>query len=195
METTAGLARIAPVESPYDMQLAAELSRWMPPGSEVEPLGVFRVLALNLPMMQRMLPLGSGLLNHPSISHRERELIVQRTCALAGAEAEWATHVFAFGKVAGISRDQTASLTHGGPGDACWTDERDRLLIRFCDQLHQTATITAELRAELAAHWSPGQIVELLVVAGWYRTFSYVVNGAGVAPESFMPRFTDFPLS
>ncbi|HWH33493.1 MAG TPA: hypothetical protein VNU01_12555 [Egibacteraceae bacterium] len=192
--TTAGLERIAPVEPPYDAEVDAELGRWMPPGSPFEPLQVFRVLARNLPLMQRMLPLGSGLLNHPSVSHRDRELIIQRTCALAGAEAEWATHVFAFGKAVGITREQTASLVFGGPADACWTDERDRLVIELCDQLHATATVTPDLRGRLAREFDDGQVVELLVIAGWYRTFSYVVNGAGVTPEEFVPRFTDFPL-
>lgn len=191
---TEGLERIAPVEAPYEPEVAAELSRWMPPGSQMDPLQVFRVLARNVPLMQRMLPLGSGLLNHPSVTHRDREILIQRTCALAGAEAEWATHVFAFGKAAGITREQTGSLVYGGPADACWTEERDRLLIELCDELHATATVTTELRGRLAAEFEPGQIVELLVIAGWYRMFSYVVNGAGVTCETFVPRFSDYPL-
>lgn len=192
--TKAGLERIAPVEAPYDEDVSAELSRWMPPGSQFEPLQVFRVLAHNVPLMQRMLPLGSGLLNHPSVTHRDREIVIQRTCALAGAEAEWATHVFAFGKAVGITREQTGSLVYGGPADDCWTDERDRLVIELCDELHATATVAPELRARLAAVFEPAQVVELLVIAGWYRTFSYVVNGTGVTPEPFVPRFTDYPL-
>lgn len=194
METTAKTDALAAVQAPYEPEIDAELTRWMPPGLDLEPIGVFRMLALNLPLMQRMLPLGSGLLNKPSVTHRDRELIIQRTCALAGAEAEWATHVWAFGKAVGIGREQTTSLLYGGADDACWTDERDRLLIRLCDELHHTATITPELRAELQTVWPDGQIVELLVIVGWYRTFSYVVNGAGVTPEEWAPRFTDFPL-
>jgi len=194
METRAQTDALAAVQKPYEPEIDAELTRWMPPGLDLEPIEVFRMLALNLPLMQRMLPLGSGLLNKPSVSHRDRELIIQRTCALAGAEAEWATHVWAFGKAVGIGREQTTSLLYGGPEDACWTEERDRLVIRLCDELHHTATITPELRAALQAVWPDGQIVELLVIAGWYRTFSYVVNGAGVRPEEWAPRFTDFPL-
>lgn len=193
-ETMAGVDRVAPVEPPYEAEVAEELARWMPPGSQFEPLQVFRVLARNVPLMKRMLPLGSGLLNHPSVSHRDREVIIQRTCALAGAEAEWATHVFAFGKAVGITREQTTSLVYGGADDDCWTQKRDRLLIRMCDQLHAEATITPELRAALVAEFGEPQVVELLVIAGWYRTFSYVVNGTGVTPEPFVPRFTDFPL-
>ena len=192
--TTTGLERIAALEPPYHAEVQAELDRWMPPGSPFDPLQVFRVLALNLPLMQRMLPLGSGLLNHPTVTHRDRELVIQRTCALAGAEAEWATHVFAFGKAVGITREQTGSLVYGGAADACWTQERDRLLIELCDQLHATATLTDDLRGRLATVFDEAQIVELLVIAGWYRTFSYVVNGAGVTPEPFVPRFADFPL-
>lgn len=194
MDTTTRLDRVEPVTAPYDEAVAAELGRWMPPGVEVDPIQVFRVLAHNLPLMERMLPLGSKLLNKPSVSHRDRELIVQRTCALAGAEAEWATHVWAYGKAVGIDRAQTVSLLYGQSDDECWTDERDQMVIRLCDELHATATVTPELRAALAQQFSPSEMVELIVIAGWYRTFSYLINAAGITPEEWAPRFSDFPL-
>jgi 4-carboxymuconolactone decarboxylase len=36
-----------------------------------------------------MRPLGAGLLGHGRLSMRERELVIDRACARAGAEYEW----------------------------------------------------------------------------------------------------------
>jgi len=33
------------------------------------------------------------------------------------------------------------SITHGNPADACWIDERDRLLIEASDALHDNADL------------------------------------------------------
>jgi hypothetical protein len=38
--------------------------------------------------MSRMRPLGSGILNHGLVPPRDREIVLHRTCARAGAEYE-----------------------------------------------------------------------------------------------------------
>ena len=51
------MARIQPVEPPYDSRIAAQLERMMPPG--IEPILLFRTVAKNLPMATAMGPWGS----------------------------------------------------------------------------------------------------------------------------------------
>ena len=41
----------------------------------------------------------------------------------------------------------------------------------------------------LRKHWSDEQLVELVVLAGFYHTISFVVNGLGVELEPGAPRF------
>jgi hypothetical protein len=48
------------------------LGRWMPLGAAVEPLALFRTLAVHRELMSRMRPLGSGILNHGEVSPRDR---------------------------------------------------------------------------------------------------------------------------
>jgi hypothetical protein len=49
--------------------------------------------------------------------------------------------------------------------------------------------VSDELWAALAARWSPPQLLELLVVAGWYRLLAGVLNAARVERETWAARF------
>jgi 4-carboxymuconolactone decarboxylase len=181
-------ARIPPLEPPYDDATAEMLRKWMPPGGDVEPLRLFRTLAVHDDLASRMRPLGAGILGHGRIDAREREIVIHRTCALSGAEYEWGVHVLAFGQPLGLTDEQIAATVTGTAADDCWS-ERDALLIRLCDELHETATVSDLLWTELAKQWSPDLLIELLVTAGWYRLLSYVINAAAVEREPWAARF------
>jgi hypothetical protein len=84
-------------------------------------------------------------------------------------------HVTTFAAKAGLTEDQIASLTTGGPEDACW-DDADRVLIQLCDGLHRSCTVDDELWARLCTYHGDEAILELLMLAGAYRTVSYLVN-------------------
>jgi 4-carboxymuconolactone decarboxylase len=180
--------RIAPLQPPYEPQLAAMLAKWMPPGSEVEPLALFRTLAVHDGLFSRMRPLGAGLLGHPRLDPRERELLILRTCARAGAEYEWGVHVVAFARPLGLSDEQIAATVHGAVDDAVWS-QADAQLIAAADALYETNAIPEELWAKLAARLRDDQLVELVILAGWYRLISYVINAARVELEPWAERF------
>ena len=57
------------------------------------------------------------------------------------------------------------------------------------DALHDGATVADELWAALAAEWTADQLIELIVVAGFYHTVSFVVNALQVEREPFAARF------
>jgi 4-carboxymuconolactone decarboxylase len=87
-ESTTAVPRIAPLEPPYDPDTETMLRKWMPPGSPLDPLALFRTLQVHDELASRMRPLGAGILGHGRVAPRERELIIHRTCARAGAEYE-----------------------------------------------------------------------------------------------------------
>ena len=41
----------------------------------------------------------------------------------------------------------------------------------------------------LATRFDHRQLLELLVIAGWYRLLSYVINAVGIEREPWAPRF------
>ena len=181
--------RIAPLEPPYDPDTGEMLKRWMPPGAAVEPLALFRTLAVHGELMSRMRPLGSGILNHGQVAPRDREIVLHRTCARAGAEYEWGVHAVAFAETVGLSPEQVAATAaEDGARDPSWS-EQDVLLVRLADELHDTATVSDDLWRRLAGHYNDQQLLELVVTAGWYRTIAYVTNAARVTLEPWAARF------
>jgi 4-carboxymuconolactone decarboxylase len=119
------------------------------------------------------------------VEPRDREIVIHRTCARAGAEYEWGVHVLAFGKPLGLSDEQIAATVGGDCDDPVW-NEPDSQLIALADELHDTGTVSDALWAKLARRFSDEQ---LLVIAGWYRLMSYVINAAGVQREPWAARF------
>ena len=83
MTAPAPSPRIAALTPPFAPELDAMLKKWMPPGSAVPPLALFRTLAVHPELSSRMRPLGAALLGHGLLTPRERELVIQRTCARA----------------------------------------------------------------------------------------------------------------
>jgi alkylhydroperoxidase family enzyme len=159
----------------------------MPPGSGVEPLKLFRTLVVNQDLADRMRPLGAGLLGHGRLSLRERELVIDRATARAGAEYEWGVHVTAFGEAAGLTEDELDATAAGGPGD--FADPADADLITLVDELHDTAAVSDDLWARLAARYDEPTLLELVILAGWYRLIAGVINAVGIELEPWAARF------
>lgn len=180
--------RIAPLEPPYDDETAEILRKWMPPGADVEPLKLFRTFAVHPDLAARMRPLGAGILGHGLVDPREREIVIHRTCARAGAEYEWGVHAVAFAPAVGLTEAQLAATATGDAGDPAWS-ERDALLVAMCDELHETATVSDDLWERLSREWPPEQLLELVITAGWYRLIGYVINACGIEPEDWSQSF------
>jgi 4-carboxymuconolactone decarboxylase len=180
--------RVAPLEPPYEPAIGAMLSKWMPAGSTIEPLALFRTLAIHDELFARMRPLGAGILGHGRIEPREREIVIHRTCARAGAEYEWGVHVVAYGKPLGLTDAQIAASVSGSAEDPAWS-ESDRLLVRLADELHDTGTVGSSLWSALARRYAHDQLLELVIIAGWYRLLSSVINAVGIPLELWAARF------
>src|SRR5687767_5653984 len=129
--------RIEPVVPPYDDETAAVLDRMGP------PIQLFRVFARRPDLARGVVGWGSYYLSRKSaLTLRQRELVIDRTTALCGADYEWGVHIAAFAEKAGLTADQIASLARGHHTDDCWTDAADRAVLRAVDELHATADLT-----------------------------------------------------
>jgi 4-carboxymuconolactone decarboxylase len=178
--------RIQPLEPPYPDDIAETLRRMMPPG--VDPLNLFRTAAHNEHILERFRTTGAYLLNFGKLDPVEREIVVHRTCARCRCEYEWGVHAAFYARSVGLSEAQLASTVHGDASDETWS-ERQALLVRFADELHDTATVSDALWAELETRWEPAELIELLALAGFYHLVSYMANAARVSPEPFAKPF------
>jgi 4-carboxymuconolactone decarboxylase len=192
MSTPTAAPRIAPLEPPYDPHIQTFLSKWMPPESPMEPLRLFRTLAVHEQLASRMRPQGAALLAHGQVEPRDREIVIHRTCARTGAEYEWGVHVVAYGRAVGLSDAQIAATVDGAADDPAWS-EHDTLLIRLADELHDTCTVSDALWAQLAGRYTEVQLLELLIIAGQYRIISYLVNAVAIEREPWAERFPGKP--
>ena len=184
------IPRITPVETPYAPGVGEQLQRMMPPG--VAPIGLFRTFVRNLPMATAMHGWGTYELGRQlSVSMRAREIVIDRTCARCGCEYEWGVHVRFFAERVGFTADQTASLVHGRATDPCWSVTSERMLIELVDQLHDHADVDDELWDGLRAHYADDQLLDLVVLCGWYHAISFVATAARVSHEPGAPRFDD----
>jgi alkylhydroperoxidase family enzyme len=176
-------ARIAPATEPLpdDIRQAVDaIMRGKP------PLLLFTTLARDHRLFFKFF--NSGLLDRGHLTIRQREIVIDRVTASCAAEYEWGVHVSVFAAKAGLTDEQITSLTVGRPDDTCWSDA-DRLLIRLCDSLHDDCTVDDELWADLTKGHSDEALLELLMLAGTYRTVSYLVNSLRLPPEPGAARF------
>jgi alkylhydroperoxidase family enzyme len=184
------MPRIAPLSGPYPPEIGSLLGSMMPPG--VEPIGLFRTLVRNPPMVTAMRAWGGYELSRRlSVGMREREIVIDRTCARCGCEYEWGVHVAFFADRVLLTPGQIASLVHGEATDACWLAERDRLLIYMVDELHTGNDISDPLWSALATEFTEPQLIDLLALCGWYHAVSFLARAMRLEPEPGAPRFAD----
>lgn len=181
---TADAARIPPAQPPFAPAVQGALTRVMPP--DTPPLTLFTTLARDERLFGKFF--ASNLLDRGHLSLRQRELVIDRTTALCGSEYEWGVHIRLFGARAGLDAAQQQSLVHGQPTDACWAPE-DRRLLQLCDELHYSCTLSDDLWSDLSEHFGPEALLELLMLAGFYRTVSLLTNTLRLTPEPWAARF------
>jgi alkylhydroperoxidase family enzyme len=182
-------ARIAPAAEPLDPDIQAAIDEVMRGNP---PLVLFTTLARDRRLFFKFF--SGGLLDRGHLTLRQREIVIDRTTALCGAEYEWGVHVTTFAGAAKLTDEQISSLTYGDSTEACWTDD-ERDLIDLCDSLHREADVDDDLWAGLRGHFSAEAILELLLLAGFYRTTSYLVNSLRLPLERGMARFSTHATS
>ena len=177
-----------PLRDPRTVAVLVEAAM-MPKHSPVAPLALFRTLAQNLDLCERLAVLGRYLLRDQdaALPPAARELVILRVCAQCRCAYEWGVHVASFGDRVGLSAAQLAAIWHEDATSTLWDDEQ-RAIIRMVDELHTNGDISDDVWAALRPRWTNEQLLELLVVAGWYHAISFVANVARVTQESWAPR-------
>jgi alkylhydroperoxidase family enzyme len=174
--------RLAPSDGPYEPEIAAALKRVMPPG--LEPLKLFRVMAHSPRVLQRMF--AGSLLDKGPLTLRQRELIILRSCARCNSEYEWGVHVAFFAGKAGLSDSEVSASRE--QQYSSWT-KSEGLLLKLVDELHDDADVSDQLWAALSEEFSTEQLLEMVALAGYYHTISFMTNAFRIGKEDFSPGF------
>jgi alkylhydroperoxidase family enzyme len=177
------MSRIAPLEPPYDQEIAQQFDAIM---RGAPPLMLFRVIAGHARAWEKFR--AGSLLDRGPLTLREREIVIDRTCARTGCEYEWGVHVATFAEAAHLTDEQVRATVLEGADAPCWS-ESEQALIAAVDALHIRATLDdAEFKA-LSAQYGDAKILEVLLLCGFYRTVSYLANGLNLPLEANAARF------
>lgn len=177
--------RLAPLPQPWPDAVAALLATY-PQGPE-GPIALFRTLAHSERTLRKLA--GSGVLDRGSpLSIREREILILRVSYNAGCRYEWGIHVQTFARKAGLGPEQVRDTAAAVPDPRLWSSQ-EVCLLDLADQLHRNSDIDDALWSELNRHWITGQILEMLLLCGFYRTIGYFNNVLRVEQEPGTPAF------
>ncbi|MGY2733545.1 carboxymuconolactone decarboxylase family protein [Sphingomonas sp. UYP23] len=178
------MSRMTPLEPPYEEEVEKQFGRIMQEGKE--PLALFRTIARS-PRAWKKFRSGS-LLDDGPLTLREREIVINRVCARTGCEYEWGVHVAVFAERAGLTEAEIDATVHGSADADCWSGT-EQVLISTVDALHDRSTLSSDEYRDLSQRYDTDQIFEILMLAGFYRTVSYLANGLALPLEDNAARF------
>lgn len=178
-------ARIEPVVEP-DAELQEILAGTLT--LDGTPLNIFGVLGRHPKLLKRFNLLGGFLLNKGLLPEREREIVILRIGWNARARYEFGQHTL-IGRRCGLTDAEIVALTLPA-ADHDWSDD-DRALIALADELADDDCVGDATWQRLANRWDDAELVELLVLAGFYRMVSGFLNSAGVQLDDGVPGFPE----
>ncbi|MGI9611719.1 MAG: carboxymuconolactone decarboxylase family protein [Acidimicrobiales bacterium] len=176
---------------PYESGVGEQIERWKA-GSPLETPEIFEAFHIHPKLAARTGVLGAGFLGHNEMSTRDREIVIDRVTGKHGAQHEWGLHATIFGPGVGLSEEQLDS-TVTGPADSpdLWDADELRLLAAV-EELTDTADLGDESWAFLRERYDDQQLVEFIVLVGWYRTVSSMCNVLQIAAH---PECRPFPTT
>jgi alkylhydroperoxidase family enzyme len=165
--------RIEPVSPPYAPAVQLLFDRL--PASWSPPFKLFTVLARDERLLLRFANGAVSYLEPGHVTVRQREVLLLRVTARCCCAYEWGMRVHYFAGEAGLSEDQICATVYGNSDAPVWSPT-DRLLLELADQLHDMVSIDDALWTKLCAVFTEEAILQLIMMAGYYRTVAYVAN-------------------
>jgi alkylhydroperoxidase family enzyme len=166
--------------------IAAVIGRTM---GTTAPPRIFTTLPLHRSLYRRWLRFAGGLMPGGKLPRVDSELVILRVAHNCGSDYEWGHHE-RMGQAAGLTEAQVRAAAGEAPGDGtngAPFDERQRLLLRAADELHEHRDISDELWGSLAAELSETELIELCMLVGHYEMLAMTLNALRVQPDEFRP--------
>ncbi|CAM5602968.1 hypothetical protein SANTM175S_08541 [Streptomyces antimycoticus] len=146
------------------------------------PPNVHRTIANHPTLLPAMQPLMSHVAGD-ILPPRERELVILRTAWRSQASYVWAHH-HAAGLFVGLTETEIA---RAASEDATGWTPFEAALLTAVDELHTKSAISDGTWKQLAERYSEEQILELLALAGTYKTLSFRCQTPAWSSSSWRP--------
>src|SRR5258708_6106846 len=173
------MPRINPVANP-NAETAEALSKTVL--GEGPVLNVFTTLAHNLKLLKRLNVLGGYFIGRGRLSGRDREIVILRSAWRAGSGYEFGQHTL-LGGGAGLSDLENLRVAKGSP--QCGPSEA--ALIAMVDELDSKVVVSDTTWKALEQKYDNDQLLEVLLLAGFYRMLAGLLNTVGVELDEGVP--------
>jgi 4-carboxymuconolactone decarboxylase len=148
-------------EDPRDDRVRAVLERLPEPR-----INLFTMLANSPALIGPTLRLGEAILTKGDLEPVLRELVILHTARLTNTEYEWVQHV-EVARLVGLDEQKIRAVERGELVDGSF-DRRELMALRLVSELLENGTPTPELVKDAEAELGHPQLIELLIVAGYY---------------------------
>jgi alkylhydroperoxidase family enzyme len=153
-------------------------------------LNVIRALLQNPTVTAAQSHLAGALMASKTLNPRLRELVILRTGWRTKSEYEFCQHV-------GIARQLQMSdeeiLGVRDPGNCKAFSEVDRAVIAMADELSDHAVVSPKTWSVLERFFSPAELVELILVSGFWRMMAGFLKTAQIPLDPIDPTVTGWP--
>ena len=142
------------------------------------PANIFNMLAHAETCVKPVMKLGGTLLGKLRLEPKLRELCLLHAVKLEGGEYEWAQHV-PIALDLGCTQDQIDALAESDDAAACFTG-REKAALQFTRAVVLDAAGSQAQLTAVQADLSEREIVELIVMAGFYAMLARLTEALGV---------------
>lgn len=141
---------------------------------------LFATLARHRRLFRAWLRFAGALMPRGVLPRADTELVILRVAHNSGCEYEWRHHL-RLGRAAGLTA-ATLERVREGPDVPGWT-ERQSLLLRCADALHERRELPDELWAGLGETFSEVELIELVMLVGHYEMLASTIGALGIEPD------------
>jgi alkylhydroperoxidase family enzyme len=149
------------------------------------PPNIFTTLARHRRLFRPWLRFAGRLMPRGTLPRRDSELVILRVGHNCACEYERRQHE-SIALSEGLTAEEIARTT-ADPATSGWTD-RERLLLRTADELHESRSVSDQLWAELSLQFSDTELIELCMLVGHYEMLAMTLNALRVQPDRMAAR-------
>lgn len=142
------------------------------------PANIFNMMAHAETCIKPVMKLGGTLLGKLKLDPRIRELCLLHAVKLVGGDYEWVQHV-PIALDLGCSPEQIDALARSDDGASCF-DARERAALGFTREVVLEVAASDDALAAVREHLSEREIVELILMIGFYTMLARLTETLGV---------------
>jgi 4-carboxymuconolactone decarboxylase len=149
-------------------------------------INLFTMLANAPALIGPTLRLGQAILTKSDLDVVLRELAILHTARVTGTEYEWVQHE-AIARLVGIEDEKISAVERGEIDGEPFT-ARETLALEIATAVLEGGAPSAELMTRGASELGRAQLIELLIVAGYYAMLGGVMRAVRIDVDSVLEK-------